>query len=318
MNAKFFLGLCLVAAFFFACEEQQPTKRPKSKTAKSQKVDPNLPVYNAAEDFYVHYVSDALNEPTLDAPCWRNKEARIIPLTAQPIVLPRPSKTTTEAVEVIAVHNGDWMAFRCKWKDKEKSEAAKLGEFSDALAIMFPLHQKEAPPVITMGSKNDPVHIFHWRAQYQKDKEQGPQSIKSMYPNMTTDMYPLEFDDMEHANDKALLAITQHQREIFSPGKASGNPQSFQKIRGVDEIVAEGFGSSAVIENALSFAYGRWENGEWTLVIARPMTHEGVAIIKPTAKTFAAFAVWQGGEQEVGSRKCITLKWLPVFFAAKN
>jgi hypothetical protein len=219
---------------------------------------------------------------------------------------------------VTAVHNIDWLALKINWKHKEKSEAGKLGQFSDALAVQFPVYQRENPPPIFMGAKNDPVHIFHWRAQYQVDKEKGLRGIKDIYPNMAVDMYPLEFENMEHSNDKVLLKISQNQREVFVPGQAAGNPQSFQKVRGIDEIFAEGFGSSAVIENSRSVAQGLWDNGEWTLLLARPMTMEGGSMLRTTKKGFIAFAVWQGGEGETGSRKCVTMNWMSLFFERKK
>jgi hypothetical protein len=207
------------------------------------------------------------------------------------------------------VHDGKWIAFRFKWPAKSKAEAGRLGEYSDAVAIMFPIRDNAVPPPVFMGATNNPVHIFHWRAQYQRDLDRGKPEMKDLYPNMNPDMYPMEFKDPE-----ANKGVSPEARETFSTGRAAGNPQSFPK-HGVDEIVAEGFSTSAVIENTESTAHAEWKNGEWTVVIARALKREHGSMLDAGGSTFAAFAVWQGGEAEVGSRKSVTMTWTPVRLA---
>ena len=90
-------------------------------------------------------------------------------------------------------------------------------------------------------------------------------------------------------------------REQYSPGMAVGNPQSFPKSS-VDEVYAEGFSTSSVQESAAT-GHGDWSEGAWRLVIVRPLLREGGSSFAPGAATFAAFAVWQGGRDEVGARK---------------
>lgn len=249
-------------------------------------------------------------EPT--ASYWAGVHAETIPLMAQPMIAPHPKTTTTPSLDVQSVHNHNWIAFRLRWKDAEKSLAGKLGEFSDAVALEFPVADKETPPVVFMGSAGDPVHIFHWRAQYQRDKEQGKPEMKQLYPNLNMDAYPMEYPDwgnLPKANEAA--------RETFSPGKAVGNPQSYQKT-GVDEIIAEGFSTSSVLDAHDADARGVWDNGEWTVVIARPLEREGGSMLTVGKDSFLGFAVWQGGEGEVGARKCVTMMWTPLKVAAEH
>jgi hypothetical protein len=222
--------------------------------------------------------------------------------------VPGDSKVSQAIAElnVQSVHDGKWIAFRFKWPAKSKAEAGRLGEYSDAVAIMFPVRDNAVPPPVFMGATNTPVHIFHWRAQYQRDLEKGKPEMKDLYPNMNPDMYPMEFRDPE-----ANKGISAESREAYSSGRAAGNPQSFPK-HGVDEIVAEGFSTSAVIENTESTAKAEWKNGEWTVVIARALKRERGSMLDAGGSTFAAFAVWQGGQAEVGSRKSVTMTWTPV------
>ncbi|MBI2601773.1 MAG: hypothetical protein HYW48_01850 [Deltaproteobacteria bacterium] len=254
-------------------------------------------------------VKGDLSKPSLDETIWATAKEETVTLMAQPMAIPRPAETATAQVKVKAVHNDSWIAFRLSWEDKEKSEAGKLGEFSDAVAVQFPVKDNKSPPPVFMGMKDNPVHIFHWRAQYQIDKEKGKREMKDIYPNMNPDMYPMEFKDEGH-----LTGLTDEKREIFSHGRAAGNPQSYAKA-GVDEIFAEGFGTSSVIKNVEAVAHGEWQKSGWTVVISRPLVREEGSHLKVGEDTFVGFAVWQGGKDEVGSRKSVTMQWTPLSIA---
>jgi len=259
------------------------------------------------EPYVVTRVAVDLSQPDPDAAYWQDVPVVHASLMAQPMIRPRPKEATTTELDVQAVHDGRWLAFRLRWKDEERSEAGRLGEYSDAAAIEFPMHPAESPPPIFMGNGSAPVHIFHWRAQYQHDHEVGKPTMKDLYPNLSIDMYPMEYRDPGTADPAASA------REQYSPGRAVGNPQSFPKS-GVDEIYAEGFSTSSVQESA-AVGHADWKDGVWTLVIVRPLVREGGSSFAPGDHTFAAFAIWQGGKGEVGARKCVTMTWTPLAIA---
>lgn len=236
---------------------------------------------------------------------WQGVPDLKINLLGQMMVKPKPVKAETQSLNMQAVHDGKYIAFRMRWSDKEKSEAGKLGEFSDAVAIEFPVLDNENPPPIFMGIKDNPVHLFHWRAQYQHDEEHGKKGIKDIYPNLSADMYPNEFADRG-----LLKEVSEEKKDIFSHGKAAGNPQSSVK-KAVDEIMAEGFGTSVVIEDKDSIAHGEWKNGEWIVVISRALKRPKGSVIEVGKKSAFGVAVWQGDQREVGSRKSITMIWTP-------
>lgn len=77
----------------------------------------------------------------------------------------------------------------------------------------------------------------------------------------------------------------------------------------MDEIIAEGFSTSSVQEGHGGVGTATWANGEWSLVISRPLKSDGGSVLTPGGKSFIAFAVWQGGKKEVGSRKSLTMAW---------
>jgi hypothetical protein len=255
-----------------------------------------------AQEIIAKKVSIDVSKLPIPADAWKDAPEAPVNMMAQPMALPRPKATATDKVKVQVIHDGKWIAFRLKWADTEVSNTGKLGQFSDAAAIQFPVKDGPPPPIF-MGVKGSPVHIFHWRYQYQMDHDHGKPEMKEIYPNMNPDMYPMEF------KDSGKLVLNDQMRETYSPGKAAGNPQSYVKGRGIDEIFAEGFGSSAVIENVMSQAHGEWDKNEWTLVIIRPMKLEQGSILKLGKDNYAAFAIWQGGKDEVGSRKAVTMSW---------
>ena len=260
------------------------------------------------EPWLVARVATDLAQPDPDAPFWAGVVPLEVSLMGQPMVRPRPQQTQTSGLSVQAVHDGTLLALRLSWLDPEKSEAGRLGEYSDGAAVQFPMTPGESPPPIFMRAKGMSVHIFQWRAQYQRDAERGKPTMPDLYPNMSIDMYPMEYADPGRV-DPPMAA-----REQYSPGRAVGNPQSSAKS-GVDEIWAEGFSTSSVQESVAS-GHGVFKDGVWTLVIVRPMQRPGGSSFMPGDTTFAAFAVWQGGEGEVGSRKSVTMSWTPLRFEA--
>lgn len=236
---------------------------------------------------------------------WNQVPAQNIQLMAQPMITPRPKLTLTQNIQVQSLHNGRSIAFRLSWKDSERSDAGILGEFSDGVALEFPVKLSEGqPPSPFMGEKGKPVQIYHWRAQYQKDQELGHKpEISELYPNMSVDMYPLEF------KDKDAPQASQQARRQFAAAQAAGNPQAFKKPA-VDEILAEGFGTSSVVKAFEAQAEGIWHNGEWSVVISRPLKSATGSELLLNQPNYICFAVWQGGHQEVGSRKSVSMMWV--------
>ncbi|HEY8270614.1 MAG TPA: ethylbenzene dehydrogenase-related protein [Pseudobdellovibrionaceae bacterium] len=247
--------------------------------------------------------ADLSKTPQVNGGYWQGVAEIKIDLLAQMMVKPKPAKVQTETAKVQMVHDGKYIAFRIRWNDKEKSEAGKLGEFSDAVALEFPVLDNQNPPPIFMGFKDNPVHLFHWRAQYQYDEMHGKKSVKDIYPNLNADTYPNEFPDRG-----ALKAVSEESKEIFSHGKAAGNPQSAQK-KAVDELLAEGFGTSSVLKETDSVAHSEWKEGEWTVVISRALKRPQGSVLEIGKGSSFGLAVWQGGQDEVASRKSITMQW---------
>ena len=266
----------------------------------------------SAADYSVHKVKADLSvTPSVNADYWKDIPEIQVSLMAQMMLKPRPAKTETEKINVQMVHDGKYIAFRLRWADTEKSEAGKLGQFSDAIALEFPVLDNANPPPIFMGAINNPVNIFHWRALYQYDEEHGKKTVKDIYPNASVDIYPNEFPDRG-----SLKPATLNELETFSPAVMAGDPQSSLK-RAVDEMMAEGFSTSVVTAGGNSVGHGEWKDGEWIVVIARALNCPNGSVLEVGKGSFFGAAVWQGGLGEVGSRKSLTMTWTPFMIEEK-
>lgn len=250
------------------------------------------------------YVDKDLSSIQLDADYWKDAKELNVGLVAQPMITPRSKKTYTSNISVQAIHNGKWLQVRLRWKDENQTSGEKVGTFSDGAAIQFAVDGNPATPVF-MGSKGKPIHIFLWKAQYGFDKEKGRlPTIKEIYPNTEIDMYQMEYKNIESLKD-----LPPEKKNEFLGGFAAENVRSQTKTNGIDELLAEGFGTSASLKDTYSKADGKWANGEWTVVIARPLEYKEASNVKLGEKVPIAFAVWRGDKDEVGSRKCVTMSW---------
>lgn len=254
------------------------------------------------EELVAARTKDPLAAPDPRAPFWETVPRGAVTLLAQPMVTPRPEKLLTEQVVVQALHNDAHLALRIVWEDTEESRGGHLAEYSDAVGLQFPTDGSPNTPVM-MGAKGLPVHILHWRAQYQLDEEQGKPEISALYPFGTTDAYAMDFKEAKSG--------TPEQKESFLPARALGNPQSYRK-KAVDEITAEGFFTSSVLEPGGAVGKGEFDGERWAVVFVRPLEAPGRSTLKVGAVNQIAFAVWQGGAGEVGSRKAVMLSWLPL------
>lgn len=108
-----------------------------------------------------------------DAGIWRQAASSRIPLVGTPIQMqPTDFIKTTFArqkigkiseIQFSALHNGEVIALRLEWADPDQdADTDDNDHFPDGAAVMFPF--KDDAPLITMGSKEQPVNAWHWRA----------------------------------------------------------------------------------------------------------------------------------------------------------
>jgi DMSO reductase family type II enzyme heme b subunit len=83
-------------------------------------------------------------------------------------------------------------------------------------------------------------------------------------------------------------------------------------------ITAEGVGTTRRTTDAGLHAQGSYGDGGWQVVIRRNLASEtaGNVNLAPGSERKVAFAVWQGGNQERGGLKSVTLDWEPLTLEA--
>ena len=108
-----------------------------------------------------------------DANAWRGKAAETVALIGTPVGL-QPTAAiraswmnkrigAIEKVSVVALHNGEFLAFRLEWADAtEDGSIADNDNFPDAAAIALPA--AENAPLALMGAPGTPVNAWYWRA----------------------------------------------------------------------------------------------------------------------------------------------------------
>ncbi|MBM3483730.1 MAG: hypothetical protein FJX66_10565 [Alphaproteobacteria bacterium] len=235
----------------------------------------------------------AIDDP--NAAHWAKAQALKIVMQAQSVVAPQNLEPSVAELSVRAAHNGQWIAFLIEWADPTKSDRIVVDRFGDQVAVELPVnYEKDAPPNVMMGQPDGGrVTIMQWRAAFQRDLDEGEQSIEDLYPFTHVDIYP---DEVLRASDA----------RAYMGSVGVDNPIGHPKRVPVLDQMAEGWGTLTVKPEQNASGKGVWQDGRWRVLIARPMAtdnNEYDPRLAPGDQTVAAFAVWEGGNAEVGGRK---------------
>lgn len=259
-------------------------------------------------EFASYRVDTDVSTVKLSDRIWKNVKSYRQPLQRQFLEVPKPAEIGVKEIFVQSVNDGKYIAFRLVWKDSSKNESTRIMNFSDAASIQFPL-SKEVFPEYFMGEEKAPVHILYWKAWRSKDKKSGFQTVKTAYPNMTTDIYTFDYPIKGKGTEK-----TQAEKDIFIPGRAAKNPVSFPTKEIITELSSTGPGTitSKNVQNTSGEA--EWANSEWTVVFRRPLTVDDAESVQFTAgaRMPIAFAIWEGARMESGGRKAVSPAWAEV------
>lgn len=254
------------------------------------------PVITAAE---VRAIRSTTPLPTTDPAslAWDAAPEHPAKLMVQDVTEPRLAKPGVELMNVRALHDGATIVFRLEWLDPTQDLIPDVGRSSDAVAIQLPVQPGADVPDAAMGQLGKGVQIAYWKAVWQDDAERaetGRDRIAALHPNAAIDHYPAQ------AGGEA----REEMERRYAPAAAAGNPILTARNGAVQEIVAEGFGSSTAAPGQQASGRGVWANGRWRTAIARPLTEgPGAANLQPGQTTYVAFAVWDGAERQTGARK---------------
>ncbi|MBI5783805.1 MAG: hypothetical protein HZA69_08680, partial [Gammaproteobacteria bacterium] len=127
----------------------------------------------------------------------------------------------------------------------------------------------------------------------------GEPQIRDLYPQALVDIYP---DQVLRATDA----------RPYMGAVGLDNPISHPNRTPVLDQMAEGWGTMTVKPEQRADGKGVWSDGYWRVVISYPLaggaSDPGLEV---GGETVAAFAVWDGGAREVGSRKAWS-NWVPL------
>lgn len=228
---------------------------------------------------------------------WNSAERLKVPLLAQTMYYPRLWKATIPSVDVRVLTDGTRLSLLIEWGDAKQNDLESITAFRDAVAVMLPLNPEAERPPIFMGQAGKPVYVMQWKASWQKDMEQGFQGVEKSYPQWFNDVYP------GHPTFQK-LGQTEEAARQFYPGLALGNPMSTQDRKTcVEEMVAEGYGTLTSLAEQRAVGKASFAGGGWKVAVGMPGPGTDVPALKAGLAVPVAFAVWDGGERQVGGRK---------------
>lgn len=237
---------------------------------------------------------------------WKEAVPFTVSMLPQTVATPYHPDPAIKTLTVRAVHNGAWLGVLVEWPDETKSDSIVTDRFGDQVAVQFPVaYKKDELPSPMMGSPGRRVNIWQWRAAFQHDLDAGELKIRDLYPNILADIYPS--DVLQATDARPYLGAVGVDNLISHP---HGSPPVLEQI-------AEGFGTLTVeAEEQSADGRGVWEEGRWRVVFTHPLTSfsKNSAHFILGDETVAAFAVWEGGRREVGSRKAWSA-WVPFRIA---
>jgi hypothetical protein len=243
------------------------------------------------------YVDGELPTQDPGSALWGDARETPVTLLAQRVAPPYLDAATVSDLRARALHNGRAVAFRLAWDDDTVDDLDSVDRYHDAVAIMLPATPGPEPP-ITMGSPGRPVHILQWRATWQRDLA-GKSGVDQIFPRVEHDVMP---DDVLPPATAALYWV----------GRAAGNPLSQSaRTTPVEQIVAEGFGTTTHVPDDSADGRGVHDGAGWTVSIGLPAARTEIgAALEAGRQWQIAFAVWLGDQGNRGGRKHYA-NWIP-------
>jgi ethylbenzene dehydrogenase len=211
-----------------------------------------------------------------DAAFWSSANApKKISLELGPQMFTNPKwpDPSVKEVNLSAVRNGSDIVFLLEWEDATKDNFyGHSDRYTDQAAIMFPLQPAEEAPMITMGSENEVVNIWQWKAAWEKDSD----------------------------DDKNKRA--RRQEEYSTTGTAVAIPD---RASPVEDLNAEGFSTLTIQDEQNVQGKGVWKDKRWRVVFRRSLIDSDSGDAQFKGDTQMAVAVWNGGNNERNGQKGI-------------
>ena len=239
---------------------------------------------------------------TVEDRIWERVPQHPAKLLLQDMVEPRLMQASTSFVRVQSVTDGRKIAFRLTWNDPTMDDVPGPGRFGDACAVQLPASTGPDVPAPQMGEQGKPVEITYWSAIFQAIVNGRKDDIQAIYPRAKVDHYPFEAPSLKPGS-----AEQQAMASRYAPARSLGNPMAGPRTVPVQDLLAEGPGTTRPAEKSLSSGSGKYSGGGWSVLLVRPLPSG----TQPGGRTQVAFAVWEGSHQEGGSRK-MRSPWIPL------
>jgi DMSO reductase family type II enzyme heme b subunit len=253
-------------------------------------------------------------------PAWNAAPEMAVPLLAQDVVEPKLAVDGAPTIGVRALIDGARVVVRLEWSDPTDDRQVGLGRFSDAVAVQLPTGAGGEVPNAQMGEPEKPVHIALWKAAWQDRPADVGAEQAARHPHAAIDHYPFAA--------AAEPAVRAEMEARYAPARAAGNPvTAMAPLPGaphghggppppppgfsVQDAVARGFGSLTALPQPTSEGRGARQGDRWVVTISLPLAASEDGALRPGRRTYAAFAVWNGAQGNVGARKLRT-NWVPL------
>lgn len=184
-------------------------------------------------------------------------------------------------IKARALNDGSKVYIALEWRDKTVDDSVNGHTvFADSAAVELPAVAGLSIPSFCMGDATGTVNIWHWKAAWQRDMDEGFTSVRDRYPDGFTDGYPIGSE------------------AIYQPARSLGNLLSqTEHATPVENLVAANFGTLTTADLQDVQGRGEWKDGRWRVVFARDLSAaEGYPSLKEAEITNVAFAVWDGSK----------------------
>ena len=213
-------------------------------------IDPNNSFWDNADEFSPQTVE--LNPQMITNPKW-----------------PNPS---VKSVKIRGAQNGSEIGFLLEWDDSSLENKIEVSAtHTDQAALMFPLYSGDELPSITMGSENEIVNIWQWRALWE--------------PSLSAN---------SRKRHNGSLVRGRINRPLRSP---------------VEDLTAAGYSTLTTQEEQDVHGHGTWQNKTWRVVFKRALMNSDNADIQFKNSIVMAIAVWNGANRERNGQKGIS-NWI--------
>lgn len=235
------------------------------------------------------------------------------PVVGQVMEPVRAFHPAATSVRVQAIHDGESIALLVRWNDMSQQRTGTNGA-----ALSVPLQEEEAPaPAVDGGdvSADDPFGESAW-GEEEAPAAEGVQDDESVWGDEGGEA---SVPDSEFSDAIAIQIPSEVRTGARKPYFLFGDAQNSVDLWFFDLALPEpqqftGRGSADIVpsETVEITGVASYDNGEWSVIIKRPMRPTAGAPFSTGEFMPIAFSVWDGFSRERGNRRGLTA-WYSLY-----